>query len=72
MKAKEENGTIKVYAELPSAYGNVLNGYAEMLDRHEEDGFLEVIRPELRANEKLGQIFRKDNYYTYPIEIMPT
>jgi len=71
MKAKEENGIIKVYAELPTAYGNVLNGYELMTDKHEEDGFLEVVRPELRANEKLGQIFRKDNYYTYMIEIMP-
>lgn len=70
MKAKNENGTIKVYPNLPTAYGNVLNGYELMIERHEADGFFEVFVPELQANEKKGAIYfdAQLNAFTYPIE----
>lgn len=73
MKAKNENGTIKVYLNLPTAYGNVLNGYELMTDRHEADGFFEVFEPNLQANEKKGAIYfdTQLNAFTYPIEIIP-
>ena len=73
MKAKNENGTIKVYPNLPTAYGNVLNGYELMTDKHEADGFFDVFVPDLQANEKKGIIYfdTQINAFTYPIEIIP-
>jgi len=70
MKAKEENGTIKIYAEMPKSYGNVLNGYELMEDRHEVDGFYEVFEPNLMPNEQKGAIYfdMQMNCFTYPIE----
>ena len=70
MKAKEENGTIKIYPNLPTAYGNVLNGYELMIERHEADGFFDVFEPELLANEQNGAIYFDENLkaFTYPIE----
>lgn len=73
MKAKNENGIIKVYVNLPTAYGNVLNGYELMTEKHEADGFFDVFVPELQANEKKGAIYFDENInaFTYPIEIIP-
>jgi len=70
MKAKNENGTIKVYPNLPTRYENVLNGYELMTDKHEADGFFDVFVPDLQANEKKGAIYFDENLncFTYPIE----
>ncbi len=70
MKAKEENGTTKVYPNLTTAYRNVLNGYELMAERHEADGFFDVIEPELLTNEKHGEIYFDErlNAFTYPVE----
>ena len=73
MKAKNENGTIKEYPKMPTRYGNVLNGYELMTEKHEADGFFDVFVPELQANEKKGAIYFDENLncFTYPIEIIP-
>jgi len=70
MKAKEENGTIKIYPNMPTAYGNVLNGYELMEELHEQDGFYDVFVPELLVNEQKGAIYFDENInaFTYPIE----
>jgi len=70
MKAKNENGTIKVYPTLPTRYGNILNGYELMTERHEADGFFEVFVPNLMPNEQKGAIYFDENInaFTYPIE----
>ena len=65
MKAKLENGEIIIYSQLPNTYGNVQNGYASLTERHEADGFLDLITPELLDNEILGEVYQIDNYFTY-------
>ena len=65
MKAKLENGEIIIYSQLPNTYGNVQNGYASLTERHEADGFLDLIIPELLDNEILGEVYQIDNYFTY-------
>ncbi len=70
MKAKNENGEINVYPNLPTTYGNVLNGYELMTERHEADGFFELFVPNLMPNEQNGAIYFDENInaFTYPIE----
>ena len=65
MKAKNENGQIVIYIQLPNSYGNVQNGYASLTERHELDGFLDLIIPELLDNEVLGEVYQVENYFTY-------
>ncbi len=65
MKAKLENGEIMIYSQLPNTYGNVQNGYASLTERHEADGFLDLITPELSENEILGEVYQVENYFTY-------
>ena len=65
MKAKLENGEIMIYRQLPNTYGNVQNGYASLTERHEADGFLDLITPELSENEILGEVYQVENYFTY-------
>lgn len=60
--------------KLPNAYNgmeNVQNGYIKRIDLHFQDGFFDLIIPELRENEKLGELIKKDDYYTYEIEPIP-
>ena len=73
MKAKIENNKIKVYPNLPTHYGNVLNGYDKLTERHEKDGFFDVIVPTLKDNEKKGEIYFDDvnKVFTYPIIVIP-
>lgn len=65
MKARIENNKIVIYAVIPNRFDNVQNGYATLIERHEADGFLDLITPELLENEILGEVYQIENYFTY-------
>jgi len=71
MKAKDYNGTIKVYNTVPKSYGNIIAGFNLLSDDDlEVHGFYDVIIPAYDSRIKeLGNIyFDTDNsQFTYPV-----
>ena len=71
MKAKDYNGTIKVYNTVPKAYGSVIGGFDLLSDSDlEGHGFYDVVVPTYDSRVKeLGDIyFDTDNsQFTYPV-----
>lgn len=71
MKAKDYNGTIKVYNTVPKSYGNVIGGFNLLLDSDLEGyGFYNVVTPTYDSRiQELGDIyFDTDNsQFTYPV-----
>jgi hypothetical protein len=49
--------TNQVFKSIPKTFGSTLNGYDKLTDKHYEDGFRELVIPELEANEKLTDWF---------------
>ena len=70
MKAKDFNGTIKVYNNLPNSYQNVINFHLLSDSDLEGYGFYDVVIPSFdSATQELGDIyFDSDNsQFTYPV-----
>ena len=71
MKAKDYNGTIKVYNTVPKAYGSVIGGFDLLSDSDLEGyGFYDVIVPTFDGRIKeLGDIYfdSANSQFTYPV-----
>jgi len=71
MKAKDYNGTIKVYNTVPKAYGSVIGGFDLLSDSDlEGHGFYDVIIPIFDGRIKeLGDIYfdSANSQFTYPV-----
>ena len=71
MKAKDYNGTIKVYNTVPKSYGTIIAGFDLLSDSDlEGHGFYDVVLPTYDSRIKeLGDIyFDTDNSeFTYPV-----
>lgn len=71
MKAKDYNGTIKVYSRVPKSYGSIIGGFDLLSDSDlEGHGFYDVVVPTYDSRIKeLGDIyFDSDNsQFTYPV-----
>ncbi len=71
MKAKDYNGTIKVYNRVPKSYGSIIGGFDLLSDSDlEGHGFYDVVIPTYDSRIKeLGDIyFDSDNsQFTYPV-----
>ena len=71
MKAKDYNGTIKVYNTVPKAYGSIIGGFDLLSDSElEEYGFYDVVMPTYDGRIKeLGDIYfdSANSQFTYPV-----
>lgn len=71
MKAKDYNGTIKVYNNLPKSYGKIISGFDLLSDNElKEHGFYNVVVPTYDSRtQEIGNIyFDSDNsQFTYPV-----
>lgn len=71
MKAKDYNGTIKVYNTVPKSYGSIIGGFDLLSDSDlQGHGFYDVVVPTYDSRIKeLGDIyFDSDNsQFTYPV-----
>lgn len=70
MKAKDFNGTIKVYDNLPKSYGGVINFHLLSDSDLQGYGFYDVVIPSFNSTtQELGDIyFDSDNsQFTYPV-----
>jgi hypothetical protein len=71
MKAKDYNGTIKVYNTVPKAYGSIIGGFDLLSDSElEEYGFYDVVMPTYDGRiEELGDIYFNsvNSQFTYPV-----
>ena len=71
MKAKDYNGTIKVYNTVPKSYGSIIGGFDLLSDSDlEGHGFYDVVIPtyDVRIKE-LGDIYfdSANSQFTYPV-----
>ena len=58
MYAKEENGIIKKYIDLPNSFGEVAGGYSTLsAERHNADGFYIYEVPSITEHQKLTDIY---------------
>ena len=71
MKAKDYNGTIKVYNRVPKSYGNIIGGFNLLSDDDLEGyGFYDVVVPTYDSRIKeLGDIYfdSANSQFTYPV-----
>lgn len=71
MKAKDYNGTIKVYNTVPKSYGNIIGGFDLLSDDDLEGyGFYDVAIPTYDEKIKeLGDIYfdSANSQFTYPV-----
>jgi hypothetical protein len=71
MKAKDYNGTIKVYNRVPKSYGNIIGGFDLLSDSDlEGHGFYDVVVPTYDGRIKeLGDIYfdSANSQFTYPV-----
>jgi hypothetical protein len=71
MKAKDYNGTIKVYNTVPKSYGTIIAGFDLLSDSDlEGHGFYDVVTPSYDGRIKeLGDIYfdSTDNVFTYSV-----
>lgn len=75
MKARNENGYIRLYEAIPSKFrgltGNYIGGF-NLLDTsvHQSEGFYDVVQPQIdRGTQVLGEIYFDgvNNVFTYPV-----
>ena len=58
MYAKEENGIIKMYREIPKEYPKGFFGYHTLSsETHKEDGFYTYVKPTITEYQKLSSIY---------------
>jgi hypothetical protein len=71
MRAKDYNGTIKVYNKVPKSYGSIIGGFDLLSDSDlEEHGFYDVVLPTFDNRIKeLGDIYfdSTNSQFTYPV-----
>ncbi len=71
MKAKDYNGTIKVYNTVPKSYGSVIGGFDLLSDSDlQGHGFYDVVVPNYdRRIQDLGDIYfdSENSEFTYPV-----
>lgn len=71
MKAKDYNGTIKIYNRLPKSYGNIIGGFDLLSDSDlEGHGFYDVVTPSYNSQTQvLGDIYwdSANSQFTYPV-----
>ena len=69
MKAININGKIKLYGYLPNVWKNIINFSKSSEKVIKQQGFFDVISPELGINEKYGEIYfdKTNKVFTYPI-----
>jgi len=71
MKAKDYNGTIKVYSVLPKSYENIIGGFDLLSDSDlEEHGFYDVVVPTYDSRIKeLSNIYfdSANSQFTYSV-----
>ena len=71
MKAKDYNGTIKVYNTVPKSYGSIIGGFDLLSDSDlEGHGFYDVVTPTYDGRIKeLGDIYfdSANNQFTYSV-----
>lgn len=69
MKAININGNIKVYNKIPKFWGNTYNYDKLGNNKHIEDGFRDVIIPNLTNSQVLGNIIldQENDVFTYEI-----
>ena len=71
MKAKDYNGTIKKFVNIPKSYGNIIAGF-NLLSNEElkTHGFYDIVTPEYNLKtQELGDIYfdSENNVFTYNI-----
>ena len=71
MKAKNYNGSIKTFINLPKSYGNIIGGFDLLSDTELQSyGFYNVVTPEYNSKiQELSPIFfdSKNNVFTYTV-----
>lgn len=54
MKAKLENGTVKIYNLLPTVYENIINFRKSSIEVQQEKGFFDVVEPVKTVYQRYG------------------
>ena len=71
MKAKDYNGTIKIYSRLPKSYGSIIGGFDLLSDSElQSHGFYDVVKPSYNSDtQELGAIYwdSANSQFTYPV-----
>lgn len=69
MKAINVNGTIKTYSSIPKSWGNMIGVNYMSDDDLKALGFYDVVTPDIKQSEQLGDIYFDANaeIFTYPI-----
>ena len=71
MKAKDNNGVIKIYPSLPKSHKNIMGGFDLLPDsEHERYGFYDLVTPNFSSSiQELGDIYfdTGSNVFTYPV-----
>ena len=71
MKAKDYNGTIKLFPTLPKSYGSIIGGFDLLSDSElQEYGFYNLVTPEYNGSiQELGDISfdSENNQFVYAI-----
>lgn len=71
MKAKDYNGTIKVYNRVPKSYGSIIGGFDLLSDIELSGyGFYNVVTPSYNSDtQELGEIYwdSANSQFTYPV-----
>jgi len=71
MKAKNYNGSIKTFINLPKSYGNIIGGFDLLSDTELQSyGFYNVVTPEYNSKiQELGSISfdSENNVFTYSV-----
>ena len=71
MKAKDYNGTIKVYNKVPKSYGSIIGGFDLLSDSDLEGyGFYDLVIPSYDLlTQELGDVYfdSANSQFTYPV-----
>lgn len=70
MKARAENGNIKLYSQVPRDYGNILNFRSAASQIHQAHGFYDVVQPEYDPDYwRLGELYfdPDSRHFTYEL-----
>lgn len=71
MKAKDYNGTIKIYNTVPKSYGNIIAGFDLLSDSElKVHGFYDLVTPTYDVSiQELGDIYfdLANSQFTYPV-----
>lgn len=72
MKAKNHNGSIKIYKSIPKSFGSIIAGFDLLSDSElENHGFFDVVVPQYDPKiQELGEIEwdENNNQFSYPVK----